>query len=320
MIYIFTHTDLDGVISGLFLKHYFDNLHNDTTVMYCSAGKYGNLSSSIEKVLATQNDISRIFVTDLSPDDQTMEHLAKLDIPVKVIDHHESNLYMAQQYPDLIINRPLVRGKQTCAAILVYNYLFILSESYRDGILPYRLADITRSYDTWDWQIDPHDTYGTQARDFDGLLYLYGKEIFIQHTLKALANGELINDEDQHIMDLQQQRNDTYIKMKVAEVNYTTLQLPNGHVVHAGIVGANRLFSELGNAILLTTDPNTNEKCHLSIMVSNSNVSLRSDDEIDCSQIATMIDGGGHPKASGAKIDFDPAQALQKAFDQKVSK
>lgn len=152
------------------------------------------------------------------------------------------------------------------------------------------------------------------------MLYLYGKEIFIQHTLKALANGELINDEDHHIADLQQTRNDTYIKTKVAEVNYTTLQLPNGQAVHAGIVGASHLFSELGNAILLTTDPNTNEKCHLSIMISNSTVSFRADDEIDCSQIATMIDGGGHPKASGAKIDFDPAQALQKALDQKISK
>lgn len=325
MIYVFTHTDLDGVISGLFIKHYFENdspVAKNVTIKYCSAGSYGNLTSTIEKVLNNPTaDIEHIFVTDLTPEDAT---LAKLQTiipfsPVTVLDHHESSLDLAAKYPTMIINKPVINQHPSCAATLVYDYLNTNLHNQHQ-LLPQKLAEITRSYDTWDWQLDENDQFKDQARDFDNLLFLYGKEIFIKHTLKALENDQLISDEDQLIAQLHQQRNDTYIKMKLTEIEYTSFKIDNNTVVNAGVVCASHLFSELGNAVLETTDPQTNDKCHLAIMISNGKLSLRSDDNVDASKIASLLNGGGHPKASGAKINFDPVQLIQNALNSNIKK
>lgn len=331
MIHIFTHTDLDGVISGLFLSHYFKTYRHaeadakgfylddnpNITVHYCSAGTYGTLSSDINDVLDNDHKIEAIFVTDITPNDATTERLFNSGIPVKIIDHHETSLYLAEKYPDMIINKSVLNGQSTAAATLVYDCLTHKREVslIKGDILPESLAQITRSYDTWDWALDANDKFGVEARKFDGLLYMYGKEIFISHTLKALQKGKLVSDEDALISDLQLKRDTSYIGDKVKEATYTTFTLPDGAKIRAAVVLGDKLFSEIGNELLKTIDPETNDKTHLSIMVNNGKLSFRSDDVIDSSLVARVLGGGGHPKASGASINFDVITLIQKAFD-----
>lgn len=316
MIHIFTHTDLDGSVSGLFLSHYIASRHeSEVLVHYCSAGTYGNLSTEINNVLDSSNDVESIYVTDITPDENTVKRLAGLEIPVQIIDHHETSAFLVEQYPNMIINKSSLNGQHTAAATLVYDYLVELNkrEIHKGDILPEKLAQITRSYDTWDWALDENDAYGVEARKFDGLLYIYGKEIFINHTLKALTeSNQLMSDEDAIISDLQLKRDTTYITTQVKSAKYATFTLPDGAKVRAAVIIGDKLFSEIGNEALKTIDPETNEKTHLAILFNNGKLSFRSDDVIDSSAVAKIFGGGGHPKASGAYIEFDAITFIQR--------
>jgi oligoribonuclease NrnB/cAMP/cGMP phosphodiesterase (DHH superfamily) len=84
---LFTHTDLDGIGCSILGKIYYGT--NNINVEYC---EYNNIN---EKVLECDFErYEKIFITDLSVNDEVAEKIDKLNGKFNLIDHHETALWL----------------------------------------------------------------------------------------------------------------------------------------------------------------------------------------------------------------------------------
>lgn len=94
----FTHVDLDGAVSAIVIKNYYNDVIVEKT-------NYGKEQQIYDSVLKHQNQIDAIIFTDFTP--VNLKQIQDLGKPVLLLDHHESaskfndprnNIYISSKY------------------------------------------------------------------------------------------------------------------------------------------------------------------------------------------------------------------------------
>lgn len=112
---ILTHTDLDGISSGIFLEKILASKGVSVKMIEFIQYKNEELKRILPKL--KQNNISKIFISDVSIDDFALEAFETLrnKMPVFLIDHHPIN-------PLLKNKKNVIKAKsEDCASFVIYS-------------------------------------------------------------------------------------------------------------------------------------------------------------------------------------------------------
>lgn len=286
---IFTHTDLDGIGCAILAKLYNPSIE----VEYCD---YGNIDEKICDFLNFHLPLGDLYITDISVSDEVAERIDRIGTDFVLLDHHPTALKFNKYTWCTVKVEDDSTGLKTCATELFYHWLveygYLDSTKYLD-----RFVEIVRDYDTWRWAELEED--GVICKKINDLLYIYGRENFINWCLSSFTQRKFPNlgNTENMLLELRQQEIDRYVEKKSREMFTQALC---GKI--SGFVFASRFTSELGNR-LCKMHP---EIDFITIIdVENCTVSYRTiKDDIDLGKdVAAQFGGGGHPKAAGSQFD-----------------
>lgn len=284
MIKLITHSDLDGIGCEILFKY----IHGDK-VEVTIAETY-NVNEIVESALddLENKKYTKLFITDLSVNEKLAKRINDNDMDVTLLDHHPSAEFLNKyKFANVIIES--VRGKECGTRLLASHYCEYLQHASFELV---KFIELVRQYDTWEWK----EKYNNiDAKKLNDLLYILGREKFVNLILQKLCNNEDLFDETINlVLELKQNEIDNYINTKEKGLIIKNVL---GYTV--GIIICDMYSSELGN-VLSERHP---ELDFIAIIKQNS-VGLRCvKDKINLTEIAKHFNGGGHKKASGFPMD-----------------
>lgn len=314
MINIYTHTDLDGVGCAVLATLAF----KDCNIIYCE-------NSDVDKKVEEGAENGTNFITDLSVSEELAERLDKINRSGKaswtLLDHHKTALPLNRFDWCTVKTEDPDTGIPTCGTELFYKFLykngflkikffekaFILTYLNKFNVnIPIDKAfydtfvNAVRDWDTWRWSEIGKD--GELSMDLNDLLKILGKEEFVKKICESIyarsfpyKYGVPYKDETvQTLLVNFRREKDEYIKKKLSNVR--KVEVKN---LHCGLVFADRFISEIGSEIC-KRDPD----CDMAIIINMDGFySFRTaKEQVDVSEIAKAIGGGGHKAAAGAGI------------------
>lgn len=313
---IVTHTDLDGVMSGLVAKY---ATSNESDIRYADAGAAG-IDAVLEDVLAGDDQYTQAIFLDNTP---SAEMLAKFhnqtNLTPTVYDHHVSN---QDVWESATVDATFVTDQTGTSSATELAFNDNQTALAKLPFLPV-LVKLTNLYDTWTWQderyADEQQT-GQHAQVFNEVFNFIGRDRFSafmdEATNKTFAEVDvpsavLATIFSDLIMALVYERiksNQDYVAKKAEKAEFADLVLPD-KTYHYAYATASSQMSEIGNA--LTNLPDVD----FGLVINNGKLSFRvaKDKDVDVSVIAGYFNGGGHAKASGAKLVMDWPTIIQNA-------
>ena len=303
-IKLFTYTDLDGVGCAILAYHVFGK--DTVDVSYCD---YDDIDTEVKLLINDPEEYEKfnmIFITDIKVSEEVAEKIDKDCDNVRLLDHHPTAEYLKKyDWCTIQIEREVFGETiKTCGTELFYEWC---NDMIPDKIMNpepvSNMVNIIRDYDTWRWA--SLGEAGLISKKVNNLLYLYGRDMFINWALMQIYQNEfpILTESDKLILDIEQKKVDRYIDSKEQEmVQYTVA----GYT--AGLVFAEMYTSELGNTLA-----KRHPELDFIVMIDMGakSVSYRSvKDNIDLGKdVAAKFGGGGHPKAAGHffgnRIDMD---------------
>lgn len=284
---IFTHTDLDGVGCAVLAKYYDPDIEAE----FCD---YDNVNQKVSEFLDNNIPLGDLYITDISVSDDIAQRIDNTDFIL--LDHHPTALALNKYKCCTVKVEDEKTGLKTCGTELFYHWLVEYGYIEKSKVLD-RFVEIIRDYDTWRWTGIGED--GLISKKINDLLYIYGREKFVDWCLNSLKQRKLPNlgNMENMLLELRQQEIDSYVEKKNEEMFTQALC---GKV--SGFVFASKFTSELGNRLC---------KMHPEIdfvtiiNVEDCTVSYRTiKDDIDLGKdVAALFGGGGHPKAAGSQFD-----------------
>lgn len=288
---LFTHNDLDGISCGILGQLAFGKNIN---IEYCS---YENISKKMERFLESEASLSydEVYITDIAPEDENTirllnDYYNNSEIELQLIDHHQTSLSLNKyDWADVVIED---EKEKVCGTSLFFHFL-IEYEYLEYNYEVEQFVEKVKRYDTWMWKEKYNDI---EAKKLNDLLYIIGRDRFIDKIIKAITHGEgVFNDTDKFLLDLEQEKIDRYIEGKNKELITKEIKGYN-----AGIVFAEQYNSELGNKL-----SELHPELDFIIMINMAKaVSYRTNkDNINLGgDIAKVYGGGGHAKAAGSTV------------------
>lgn len=318
---IVTHTDLDGVMAGLTAAQ---TSQSDTTILYAEAGASG-IDAVLQQVL---DDIvadkmrkpTHVMLLDNTPSMQMLVQFHQITgVQPVVYDHHVSNASVWAEAT--MVARFVTDDTGTSSA----TELIFKDQRVAFTTLPFWqiLVTLTNLYDTWLWQDATYDddvATGSTAQVLNEVLYFLGRERF-SSLITATKAAPISSDEQPRnllakifspvIMGLVDDRmaaNAAYVLKKAEAAEFGDLTIGDTTYRYA-YVTASKQMSEIGNALTALPDVD------FGLVINNGALSFRvaKDKDVDVSLVAATFNGGGHAKASGAKLHLDWTAILQQA-------
>ena len=237
----------------------------------------------MSKLLDTDLSIYRyIYITDLSLSEKTYDLInnSAFKYKFKVFDHHKTHLFATKyDYVTIDINE--------CGTTLFYKYLS-KNKRFKKSVKEY--VEHIKNIDLWLWQKN-NDMI---AKDINNLFDIYGRNRYIDEITKKLKKHSFkISKFEKKLLLLEQSKIDRYILKKEEEM----IKIKFGGLI-AGLVFCERYKSELGNSIC----SNHPEIDYIIMINLAGGISFRCSKDLDISEIAVKLNGGGHKKACGAPI------------------
>lgn len=292
MIKLFTHTDLDGVGCAILGKLAFGE---NIDIEYCN---YDSINNRIIKFLEESFDQEYMcYITDISVSEEVAQMIDKNSDNFYLLDHHvtASGLNVYDWCLVKIIDeftRLKVSGTE-----LFYEFLTKTNRLKRSSELD-RFVRLVTDYDTWRWAT--LEESGRICKQVNDLLYIYGREKFINWCIKEIDDClfPYLGDFDKKVLEIRQNEIDDYINSKDKD-----LMIKEVCGYKCGIIFAERFFSELGNKIC----ERHSEIDFVAMIDMSGSISYRAvKDNIDLGKdIASLFGGGGHAKAAGSQITSD---------------
>lgn len=290
-IYLFTHTDLDGIGCAVLAKYAFHD--NVLQIEYCDNGEVD------EKILRFLSDTTAkgiCCITDISMSEKVAE-LIEADngkrVEFHLLDHHPTAEFL-NRYKWANVVEAYQNGMRTCGTELFYEWL-IKNGYLKDRQEIRRFTGLVRDYDTWRWVELGEE--GKICKQINDLFHLYGKEEFIIQCLLQIKQKVFpyLALEDRAVLKAEQKNVDHYVEEKNKTITAMKLQGYN-----CGVVFADRYFSELGNR-LATMHP----ELDIIVMIDmDGKISYRTvRDDINLGEFARAYGGGGHAKAAGSQFN-----------------
>lgn len=289
MIKLITHSDLDGIGCEILFRYVEGMFDNNIDVVIAG---YNNVNEVVENALneLENGKYTKLFITDLSINNELAKRIRDNNMNVKLLDHHPSAEFLNKyKFANVIIESG--RGKECGTSLLASHYYEYLQHVNIEIV---KFIELVRQYDTWEWR----DKYNNiDAKKLNDLLYILGREKFVNLILQKLLNNESLFDETTNlILELKQNEINNYINTKEKDL---IIKKVLGYKV--GIIMCDMYLSELGN-VLSEKHP---ELDFIAIIKQNS-IGLRTvKDDINLTDIAKQFGGGGHPKASGFPLGKD---------------
>lgn len=289
-IKLFSHTDLDGYGCNYVLKRVYKDADID-----CTNLSYDKVEHEIFNFFNSgeYRDYDVLFITDLSISKEVAECIDKYTNELKVcyIDHHKTSLY-ANKYGWATINETIKvttadgeKERKTSATEILY----LLHKLCFDNKLYEFIRDVTL-YDTWLWT--QNEEFGIEAYNLNNLLYLLGPDNFLKELDKADDVNEMLEN-NSVLIEFRERDIKDYIDKKAKEIIPYEISGYN-----AGVVFAEQYISQLGNELAKRFP-----EYDLIVMINGKSVSYRTAKQnVDCSKIAELYGGGGHPASSGSQI------------------
>lgn len=289
MVKLITHSDLDGIGCEILFRYVEGMFDNNIDVVIA---EYNDVNEIVENALneLENGKYMELFITDLSINNELAKRISNNNMNVKLLDHHPSAEFLNKyKFANVIIESG--RGKECGTSLLASHYYEYLQHVNIEIV---KFIELVRQYDTWEWR----DKYNNiDAKKLNDLLYILGREKFVNLILQKLLNNESLFDETTNlILDLKQNEINNYINTKEKDL---IIKKVLGYKV--GIIMCDMYLSELGN-VLSEKHP---ELDFIAIIKQNS-IGLRTvKDDINLTDIAKQFGGGGHPKASGFPLGKD---------------
>lgn len=290
-IYLFTHTDLDGIGCAVLAKYAF---HDDVLqIEYCDNGEVD------EKILRFLSDTAAkgiCCITDISMSEKVAE-LIEADngkrVEFHLLDHHPTAEFL-NRYKWADVVKAHQNGMRTCGTELFYEWL-IKNGYLEDKPEIRKFVNLVRDYDTWRWAELGEE--GKICKQVNDLFHLYGKEEFITQYISQIRQKTFpyLTLENRAALKAEQKNVDHYVEEKNETITVMKLQ---GY--DCGIVFADRYFSELGDR-LATMHP----ELDIIVMIDmDGKISYRTvRDDINLGEFAKAYGGGGHAKAAGSQFE-----------------
>lgn len=295
---LFTHTDLDGIGAGILGRIAFD----DIEIEYHS---YNSINDRIKEFLDSEEFriYDNIYITDISVNNELASRLNDIyestEQVVKLFDHHATAQEL-NKYPCCEVQLSEIDTDDVeipvCGTSLFYKHLKFIGEINENHALK-KFVKLVQSYDTWMWT----KTNNIKAKNLNDLLYIYGKEKFIDKICYRCENDEdILTIGDMQFLNIYYRQQEEYIDKK--EEQMIILQR-DGYTV--GIVFAEQHISMLGNTLC-----ERHPEIDYALIINNNCVSLRSTKDVNVGEIARKhYNGGGHLHAAGYTI---PNEDIQK--------
>lgn len=309
-IKLFSHTDLDGI--GCAILAYLAFGKENVDVEYCG---YDNIDAKIMELLGNKelyDSYDAIFITDISVSDEValeIEDLVFLEPgKIKLFDHHATALRLDRAYiwAEVKVCDPDT-GRKTSGTELFYCFLedcgyFVARVSLAEHNIR-RFVEIVRDYDTWRWK-EVFGDKGIVCKEVNDLLYIYGREEFIDWCMRAFIRPTglfpIFGPIETALLEQKQKDIDFYIAQKDRQL----VKMEDQFGYTYGLVFAERYFSELGNKL---SELHPELDYIAMIDIADGKVSYRTvKDDLDLGcEIAHSFGGGGHRKAAGSVFDVD---------------
>ena len=188
-IKLFTHCDLDGI--GCAILAYLAFRRDNVDVEYCD---YEDADEKIREFYLCGNpkEYDAIYITDISVDEEVaaeIDSLAAAGQKWRLFDHHATALWLNQyEWCKVQVCAPEDSYFKTSGTELFAMYLFEnkLFDHYNTKTIANieKFVQIVRDYDTWRWKEIGEE--GVVCKQVNDLFYIYGREEFINWTLKRL--------------------------------------------------------------------------------------------------------------------------------------
>jgi oligoribonuclease NrnB/cAMP/cGMP phosphodiesterase (DHH superfamily) len=296
MLYIFTHTDLDGVGSAAAYLVLSNKKPTDPDVIVSYVEPY-NIHEKLEPFIEYFEDGDKIVVSDIGINLKiydklvnVLDNITRKGVTVEWYDHHRWDNEWIEDFKDLGIK--LHVDTSTCATGVVSKYAPESSEltSEQKNRL-FELVKAVCAADLWLWN---HHLAPKLFR----IVTLNGNQGDERRNLVLRKLSEL-NLWDDELEELLQE----YVNIELK--NYSRIdkrivkECRNSCCVASVIkVRGPPTNSFVGSYILSRTNADI-----ASIVKENGSISLRSK-RVNVQRIAYNLGGGGHPRAAGAKIDL----------------
>lgn len=271
-----THNDFDGVTCAILFKACLPEGGGD---VYFE--DYKTVNGRLRQVMNDYPD-TLIYITDISPENDS-ELIEQLDSrSVWLFDHHKTALYL-QLHPWARVDTSM------CGAMLFWRWLAAYSGR--------EIAANAAKYESLIWHANDYDLWKHESplsKEINKLLYIYGRERFIQRFLDTPEPEPLLKEEIL-MLQLEQEKEDRYIQ-DVIDRGISPRWDAEGRPF--ALVFAERYSSQLGHAILAKYPMAIDYVAIVNFLYGT--VGLRSrKGEVDVSDIAKRYGGGGHPGAAG---------------------
>ena len=289
MIKLFTHTDLDGIGCAILAKYTFKRA---VDISYCDLN---DIDEKVEKYICQRGNVSDCFITDIRISEKLVKEIDNKFDNFCLLDHHQTALYLNEyDWCKVKIENETTHIK-TSGTEMYYKWLVENNILNKSDVLD-RFVALIRDYDTWRWA--ELGEAGLICKQVNDLLYLYGRDNFINWCLDEIKDGVFptLRPTESLLLRVRQREIDEYIEKKDNEIIFSELCGSK-----CGFVFAENYVSELGNK-LCTLHPEID--FIVMIDLGNRTVSYRTTkDDVNLGKdIAPLYGGGGHPKAAGSQF------------------
>lgn len=321
-IYIFHHTDLDGMGVKILGTLYAQSKNIPFSTYKCG---YRQINFGVQTALK-QNDIEEIIIGDISVSEETAEmidQLVRTGTKIRLFDHHESALKLIK-YNWAHVQEVDSEGTP-CSGTWVMGQDPDFQPFYSANKF---MMDTINEWDTWLWKKHNNIT----ARQLNSLMDVLGEEEFTKYLLTktqtSVTTAEELFDKDIQIM-ISAQRRLVEQQAESCESNMYTLKLWTQIPIHkegvqryttqtislkTGMIFVQSNISEIGD-IILDKHP---ELDVLMMIIFPNTISWRTHKSLPVSlnKIAQQAtgSGGGHPAASGSNIPYSAFQDMISGF------
>jgi len=319
-IYHLSHIDLDGYGCQYLTTHCFDNIN-------CYNANYGpevtaRLEEIIKKIEQDKfihgDEIEQlVLITDLNlttkEANRIENEVIRVGAKLQLLDHHGTGASVAECFAWYRLDT------SRCATLITYNWL----QSHYDFDPRREYAPIVQAINAIDIWVtdDPLFEYGkvmlgmiSGAREINRILFPDEDRRFKLHLIDAAKarvtrpDASILLDDDMHrikksffLRDKNDTKDNLVADYVTALLTKERERLTIYYKGYKGILGYNvGNASLIGNACMLEND---DYDFYMDVNF-RGNFSLRSNNKLDVSAMAAEIgNGGGHPNASGGKIE-----------------
>lgn len=324
-IKLITHkSDLDGMGCAILMNIYarlVNESNTNTKVVvdtnYCD---YSDTFTTLKEFIDSNvySEYNALYITDLALDrNEIVDYLDLLsekncfNVDLKLIDHHKDSYTKANDREYSLID---ISGSRSAIKIL-FDYL-----SNKDIEIPSIVGDFANyvsSYDTWQW-VKNNDTWAEilNVNCFNKLKEFEDIQTYVDYMVNLLLDtGILIEDTDKDsIQSAIFERNELISRKSNDFYKYTIHNHPAGVVFVTDLEYKQR--SLMGSKIC---EENPDIDFIALVNVDSEKMSFRcTKNVVDLNDLAHNYDGGGHPKAAGARIvNYDEISVLDDFIDLK---